>query len=236
MLSFTLYGTPQAPTAIADEKGNAVVMAACAGVKHLENVLRATTVAMGCISGIATAPMSGAEFKARAVRHSLSHAWRIGRAVNCARAEKTNPVDAIVAAVPGARVIFAGKVTDVVRTTEAGFACGTLTIEPFADDASRRGSILKLDFRNENLVARLSGAVVACVPDLISVVDAERGDAFATEQLIYGLRVAVVVMPAPALFAKGTQGHATVSPAAFGLANVEYVPCGDYMEPQSVFA
>jgi len=54
---------------------------------------------------------------------------------------------------------------------------------------------MTVSFQNENLVAWLDGEVVAAVPDLITIIDAETGDAITTERLRYGFRVIVLGIP-----------------------------------------
>ena len=58
-----------------------------------------------------------------------------------------------------------------------------------------RGRTMKIDFQNENLVARIDGEVAATVPDLITVLDQDTCYAITTEGLKYGIRVAVVGIP-----------------------------------------
>lgn len=59
------------------------------------------------------------------------------------------------------------------------------------------------------------------------------GQPIATEEMRYGLRVAVVVLPAHPLLTT-PQALAVVGPAAFGHAEVAYVPLGRYAEPGSI--
>ena len=55
---------------------------------------------------------------------------------------------------------------------------------------------LVIDFQNENLVAQRAGQTLCSVPDLISLLTLEEGEPVGTEALRYGLRVAVLAMPA----------------------------------------
>ena len=56
---------------------------------------------------------------------------------------------------------------------------------------------LEIHFQNENLIAYRNGRAVCTVPDLITLVEVENGEPIGTEMLRYGLRVAVIGMPAP---------------------------------------
>jgi DUF917 family protein len=97
-------------------------------------------------------------------------------------------LDAVLAAT-GGRLLFGGKIVDVDRRIKQGWAMGEARIAGSDADA---GEELVLQFQNENLVAVREGEVVASVPDLITVLDAESGTAITTEQLRYGMRVAVL--------------------------------------------
>jgi DUF917 family protein len=65
--------------------------------------------------------------------------------------------------------------------------------------------------------------VLCSVPDLICIVDAETAEPITTEMLRYGLRVAVIGIPAPYLIAT-PEALEVVGPAAFGYPEVEYRP------------
>jgi hypothetical protein len=83
---------------------------------------------------------------------------------------------------------------------------------------------VRIDFQNENLIARDGhGAVLAVVPDLICLVDTDTGAPLTTEVLRYGLRATAVGIPAPAEL-RTEIGLRTVGPAAFGYGDVAYTP------------
>ncbi len=82
--------------------------------------------------------------------------------------------------------------------------------------------ILQIDFQNENLVARLGDDVLCAVPDLITIVSLDDGEAIGTEALRYGLRVAVLGMPAPKEL-KTPEALAVVGPRAFGY-DIDFCP------------
>ena len=81
---------------------------------------------------------------------------------------------------------------------------------------------VSIEFQNENLIAQVDGDVVCTVPDLICVVDTERGEPITTKLLRYGFRVTVLGFPAPELW-KAPQGLEVVGPRAFGY-DQEYTP------------
>ncbi len=82
--------------------------------------------------------------------------------------------------------------------------------------------VLEIDFQNENLIARLGDEVLCAVPDLITIVSLDDGEAIGTESLRYGLRVAVLSMPAPKEL-KTPEALAVVGPRAFGY-DIDFCP------------
>ena len=72
------------------------------------------------------------------------------------------------------------------------------------------------------------GDVLCTVPDLITLVSLDDGEPIGTEALRYGLRVAVLAMPAPKEL-KTPEALAVVGPGAFGY-DVEFQPmAGDLL-------
>jgi DUF917 family protein len=155
-----------------------------------------------------------------AIPGTTSLAIAIGDAVINARSGRGNPVEAATDAT-GGRKLFAGKVTNVERRNEGGFARGVLTLEGSGDYS---GGQLQIDIQNEFLIARRDdGEILAVVPDLICIVDEDSAEPITTEVLRYGLRVVVIGVPAPEQL-RTPQALAYVGPAAFGYPDVAYNP------------
>ena len=182
MNTFSIYGLDPAPGALCDEKGNTVVFKEAISAVWLERLARTATITMGCTAGFALPPIRGWQVKRWSVRNSMSQAWRLGKVVHEARAEKSDPVAAILAHENG-QLLFRGKIMDVARWTTGGFARGQIEIAGFDQVGDQS---LKIDFQNENLIARIGERVLAIVPDLICIVDAETGRPISTEELRYG--------------------------------------------------
>ena len=86
------------------------------------------------------------------------------------------------------------------------------------------GKSLQIDFQNENLIARTGeGEILAVVPDLICLVDEDSAEPVTTEVVRYGLRVVIIGIPAPKML-KTAPALEVIGPAAFGYADVPYVP------------
>jgi hypothetical protein len=212
--TFSIGGVPCTPAAIADCHHNTAVFPALRDTRTLERFARAVTVQMGARAGYAFPIMTGAEMKRAAVRGSYTLAQAIGQAVLTARAAHTDPVPAILTVTDGG-VLLRGRIVDVERRLAAGFARGLLRIAGTGGDAGRE---IEIAFQNENLIAWEGPhrqRVLATVPDLITLVDEESGDPVTTEITRYGLRVAVLGIPAP-MQLKTPAALTVVGPEAFG--------------------
>ena len=218
MKTFFVYGVPCCPMAVADEKGNSVVIRETIDPRWAERLARSVTIQMGCVACYAVAPMSTEQVRRTAVPLTLSLARDLGDAVKSARQNGDDPLDAILGVCPG-KVLFSGKVVDVERRTTAGFARGVLTIDGLDANAGER---MVIEFQNENLVARHDGAITCVVPDLICAVATDLGEPVTTELMRYGLRVTILGFPAPELWTS-PEGLAVAGPRAFGY-DVDYTP------------
>ena len=217
MDTFMIYGAAPAPFALADSHGNVVIFKRIGSAKQAEEFARSLTIEMGGSAGLVMPVMSGAELKATIIRDTLSLAKRIGETVLDCRARSIEPAETVAELCNG-NVLFSGKIIDVERRTVQGFARGKLLISAFENYHSK----LEIEFQNENLIARCNGEVRCTVPDLITLVTLEDGEAIGTESLRYGLRVAVLAMPAPKEL-KTPEALAVVGPRAFGY-DVDYRP------------
>ncbi len=223
MDTFMIYGLAPAPFVLADAHGNVSIFKRIGSAEQAEAFARSLTIEMGGSAGLVMPIMSGADMKRTIIRDTLSLAKRIGEAVLDCRARSIEPAETVAALCNG-EVIFTGKIVDVNRRTVEGFARGRLKISAF-DDFNQQ---MEIDFQNENLIARLGEDALCTVPDLITLVSLEDGEAIGTESLRYGLRVAVLAMPAPKEL-KTPEALAVVGPRAFGY-EVEFRPmAGDLL-------
>jgi DUF917 family protein len=220
MDTFAIGGIRPTPNAISDVRGHITIYDNIDDATALERYARVVAVQMGGGAGGAGPCMTGAEIKRTAVRDTMTLAARMGEAVLAARARHDDPVAAALSVSDG-EVLCRGKITDVERRMEGGFAKGKLELDGTHNDAGRS---LTISFQNENLVARDNdGQVICSVPDLICIVDVETAEPITTEILRYGLRVAVLGIPAPPQIAT-PEALEVVGPAAFGYPDVEYKP------------
>lgn len=217
MVTATMYGVSATPMALADEKGNSALIETIDN-RWTERLARSITIDMGATAMIALFALSGKQLKEAMVPGTLGLAQELGALIRETRAKHGDPVGAVLARLKGYQ-LFVGKIADVQRRTEAGFAKGEARIEGMD---SNEGSALTIRFQNEHLVAIRDGEIVATVPDLIIVLDAETGEPITTEELRYGFRVVVIATPCDARW-RTPAGLALVGPRYFGY-DVDYVP------------
>lgn len=226
MVTFSVYGCRSSPMSLASERGDMISIETDSNVQA-ERLARSAVVNLGAMAMIALYPLSGADVKRTAVPNTLTLSLRIGQAINGARARKACPFTALVdffaqADPPRhARVLYDGKVADVLRETKGGFARGAVTLIPIEGDAEP----CRISFQNEFLVAEQGDRVLAMVPDLIVVLDRETGEPITTETLRFGQRVKVMAVGVPPIM-RTPEALATFGPRAFGLP-MDFVPIED---------
>jgi hypothetical protein len=215
METFHVYGVSGTPMAITNEYGDTTIVTAHDN-RMMEWLARGITIRMGGAAYIAEYPMDGATARRVSIPGTISLGIRIGRCLREARERHSDPFEALIEMLKETpyrygRVIFEGKVVDVLRRTTEGFAKGHATIE-----APGGGSTLEIHFQNENLVARDDGGVRGIVPDLICVLDSETAEPITTEGIRYGQRVKVMVVSTPELM-RTPAALEVFGPQAFGL-------------------
>src|SRR6267378_2133246 len=202
---------PSGDEAVAAEKGDVVILQHTITNRWTERLARSITIDMGGSAMIALYPMTGKQAKKALIAGSISFARRIGDRLLRAWKMRDDPLEAILAETRG-YLAFRGKVVDLERRTERGFAQGTLKLAGIDEDKDKE---LVVHFQNENLIAELDGQVLVSVPDLIAMVDTETSVPITTEALRYGLRVAVLAIPCHSKW-RSAKGLEVVGPGYFG--------------------
>lgn len=258
------------PLSMCDGNGNTIIMTSATSDLQVERALRAAISQMGSHAGCAEGPVSGAETRRWVVEHTISAAWRIGRAVEKAR--RANMVDEvaeeIVKEVGGsgaAKVLWKGKIVGVTRTLRMGHVYGECLIEGMdvaeakegdtgalkhVQGRSRFEGVIKIPFKNENIAAirgreqentdgngealEKQEDVLCIVPDLISVIDAQNGEAIGTPEYRYGLLVTVLGIAASDRWTGSERGIEIGGPEGFGIHHLKYQPLGKFVKPVSV--
>ncbi|GBE85493.1 hypothetical protein SCP_0800100 [Sparassis crispa] len=243
------------PAAISSGDGNVMIMMKAKKDTEIDRALRAACVEMGTLVGQAHRPLTAEFLETSLIVNTVSLSWRLGRALALARRQHSIArigsilVDALGGRKSG-RVLFSGKITDVQRTVYKGHTIGSVHIDAFAVDddleedpeypTERFSGSLVIPFKNENLYAEYhpgDGApskIIATVPDLICVLDAQSGAALGTPEFKYGLRVLVLGITAAPQWTDTPRGLELGDLRAFGYDDIPYIPLGTYSKPRSV--
>ena len=225
MVTFHLDGVTATPMVVSDEKGNSLVLNTVTSL-WAERIARTATIEMGGSVMLAIYPMDGKTVKDSAIHNILTLEENIGRKIREAKARNEDPIDEVLKLTNGHR-LFKGKVTDINRKTEDGFAKGKATIEGLDEYKDEE---CFLHFQNEHLLAETKDKVLCMTPDLITVLDSDTGMPITTEGLRYGARCVVVGMPANPKW-RTTKGIEVAGPRYFGYG-LDFTPLEDLVNKE----
>lgn len=217
MVTMSIDDISATPFTLADDKGNTLVLRTVDNL-WTERFARTAVIEMGCAAMLACFPMTGRQLKQSAVPGTISLCQRIGRAIQQAHHDSRSPIEAVLEVTGGYR-LFGGKIGDIQRRTLRGFTRGHAAI---TGSGRWAGEQCTLQFQNEFLVAQTERKVLASVPDLITILDAETGEPITTESLRYGFRVEVLGIPCNERW-RTPKGLSLVGPHYFGY-DFPYVP------------
>ncbi|KAI1497220.1 hydantoinase [Biscogniauxia marginata] len=138
---------------------------------------------------------------------------------------------------------------DVVDRDDDGAAAAadSKSSTPKQQQQQQFQGLIKIPFKNENIAAiRITrsvaddgkvedteGEVLGLVPDLISVIDAQNGEAIGTPEYRYGLLVIVLGIAASDRWTS-PRGIEIGGPKGFGMDHLTYKPLGKFVKPASV--
>lgn len=217
MSVYTQHGISATPFALADARGNTVVLET-ADNQSTETLARTLTIAMGAVAQVAAYPATASELREATVPRTVTQARRIGAAIRTAREQDAHPVETVRRAA-GGFLVFEGKVEDVERSTEGGFSTGHADLDGID---GHKGQHMRLDFQNEFLAARIDGEFVVTVPDLITLLERDSGRPTTAEGIRFGYRVAVIGIPVTSKW-RTPAGLGLAGPRCFGY-DVDYRP------------
>lgn len=202
-----IFGISASPAFIADSLGKSAILQA-QDAATIELLARHVTIACGSSAAIALYFMSGAEAKNSVVVGSISRACILGSLILHAQAQGLRAPE-YLAKKTDTRIIATGTIQNIHTQIINGFTTGRVTVE---GDQS-----VTVFYKNEFLLATNDQGVCAETPDIIAILDEETGVPIQTDSLAYGLRVAIVTLPAPAIW-KTKKGLALTGPQAFDLS------------------
>lgn len=210
--TYYINDLPAAPIVLANEFGEVMLL------ENVKDDLRAETIvrALSVVSRNDIAAIDHA-LPVKDIQHALipgtiTLAQRMGRAHRAAH-EANEDVADVVAKTGGGAVLFRGEVSACDWRTEDGFTLGSITI---AGSDAYLDRTYRIGLKNENLVGWLDEVVHATIPDLICLIDVTSGLPVSNPDYAVGMRVAVVILPAPVQFTSA-RGLAAFGPGYAGV-------------------
>lgn len=226
------------PVSIASGDGSSVIMTKTRTDKLVDSALRASCVEMGCSAGSSEAPKTARTVREQAISNTISLAWWIGRAIALEKniSDMAQRVIDEVGGSESAAILGHGKVTSVKRVLKTGHSYGVLEVDGALTDGTK--ATIKVPFKNENayVEAVIDGKsqILASVPDLIAVLDAETGSGLGTPEYKYGLRIVIIAIAGSTHWTDTKRGMELGGPSSMGFDDIEYRPIGKYNRPRSV--
>lgn len=213
MSSCCLLKASPTPGFITDCLGNTVVLHG-EDVATLEHLGRNIVISMGSTAAFGYNPMSAKDVEKYTIHKSVSKAISIGKLIREARKIGKDPIDNLLNHCKGVK-IGSGTIVDIDRSISRGFLYGNVHIRGKNDS-------MELAFKNEFLLAKCNGKIMATTPDILMLIEQETGATIDTEQLQYGLKVHLIALPAPAMWTT-PEAIELVGPRYFGY-ETDYFP------------
>ena len=133
-----------------------------------------------------------------------------------------------------------GEVTSSTGTTTDATAKVVTTEAPIGDRQSNKTTEAATTTTTTTTTTTINtnhsnnkSDILATSPDLITLIESETGEPIQSSNMKYGLRVSVLVLPAPSLIRSDTALPFT-GPKAFGFNDLTYTPIGVGKEYKSI--
>lgn len=220
--SVRVAGYPLTPAAGVTQFGDEVIVGKLGDPSRGEDIFRALSVVSGVV-GVVDAPITGeiAKRDGTLVKGSLTLAMRIGRAVREAKTAGNDAIEAARLAGDGYK-LFEGRVGQSTWADSEGFLVGDVVIQGTGESA---GQTLLLDYKNEHLVAKRDGKVIATCPDLITMIDRATADGINNPDFVAGQEVVILGFRCHPIW-RTQAGLDVFEPRYFGY-DEDYIPIED---------
>ncbi|RBM17081.1 DUF917 domain-containing protein [Prauserella sp. PE36] len=208
MTLLRLSGHPVPPITLVGCTGALVEFSSGDGAV-LGELLRAVMPGLGLVALASAYEVTAGVCARLGVDGSISDCARIGAALGAVSPGSEAGYAPFLRAC-GGRMLCTATVAELVQHSTDGWPRGVVSLNTPAGFA-------RIDFQNENLIVSRSGTVLATVPDLISLADAETGSLLQTTDLALGQEVHVIAGPVDDRW-HTPEGLDMVGPRAFGYA------------------
>lgn len=164
-VTWSLFDIPACPAVVCDEKGDVVTIDAVDNA-WAERLARNVAITTGGSVFMADYAMTGADVKRCSIPGTSTYCEVIGRTIRECQEKNVDPVPEILEFL-GAYELFRGKLDDVSRRTEGGFARG---YAHFQGIDAYHGKECELRFQNEHLLCKSGDQTLCSTPDLLSLI------------------------------------------------------------------
>lgn len=198
MMTYAIAGIAPTPAVGLDYAGNTERFDV-EDVQAYEPVIRRFAMERGGMAVSAEFGMSGAELKACIVPRTVTLSAQLGRYLRGAEGNAVEREADLAALFDDTiygklELITSGLVSDYTSKVVGGYDVGEATLESAVPGAPE----LTVSVKNEYLAVKQGGAMLACLPDLITIVDFETARPINAERLRFGQRVSVFRIGSPA--------------------------------------
>lgn len=202
---YPTYNIPPHPLVLANSKGDSVVAYLNDPFDHVaaETIARQLAVGWGMIAAFATWIVNKHQILNNLAPRTISKCEEIGKIFRKVKESKDIEALSKELAKINSKELFRGTITKLEFKTEGGFDFGTTVIK---GEGKYKGKTMTIDFKNENMLAKIDEEIVVMVPDLISIVDIENMEPITNADTEEGQRVAVYGTPAPENWKKVPEG------------------------------
>lgn len=192
---FTLAGLPAGPLGATGPTGDSALIEVEDAVRA-ERLVRALAGEFGGWSATALYPMEASTLAHHGILGSVSRMIRIGEVLDSA--SSTEEKHARLRREEGVRQIIRARVVDV-----AGLSRPAPPGQPDAPSSVvltevGQGRLVQMEIQNELLMVMVDGAVVAVMPDIITLLRPEDASVAGLEDLWVGNTLDITVLPGPA--------------------------------------
>ena len=210
MMTYAIAGIAPTPAVGLDYAGNTQRFDA-ADVQAYEPMIREFAMTRGGMAVSAEFGMSGAELRACIVPKTVSLSAKLGRYLRTGEGNAAEREGDLRALFEGSiygklELLSSGLVVDYTSKVVGGYDVGQAVIE----SASPGSPPLNVAVKNEYLGITQGDTLIACLPDLITIVDYETGWPINAERLRFGQRVGIFRIGSPAHYTS-PEGLASLS-------------------------
>jgi len=198
MMTYAIAGIAPTPAVGLDYAGN-VERFDVPDVLAYEPVIRRFAMERGGMAVSAEFGMSGAELKSCIVPETVSLSQQLGAFLRSGEGNAAEREESLAKLFEGTiygklELIASGLVIDYTSTVVGGYDVGKAVIE--SGDPCEPP--MTVSVKNEYLSVKQDEEMLACLPDLITIVDFETGWPLNAERLRFGMRVGVFRIESPA--------------------------------------